>query len=72
MTIYFNWFHLLHYRGNSKGAKCQIVQLRPLSGAESEGNGILEDHDKTTPNLLDMIPPPPHYPPPRCEHEDEM
>ena len=50
---------------SGKGAKCQIVQLRPISGAESEGNGILEDHDKTTPNLLDMIPPPPHYPPPR-------
>jgi len=50
---------------NVRGTKCQIVHLRPISGAESEGNGILEDHDKTTPNLLDMIPPPPHYPPPR-------
>ncbi len=39
------------------------VQLRPLSMA-SEGAGFLEDPDKTNPNLLDMIPPPPHYPPP--------
>ena len=60
--------HGLYCRNNGQGAKCQIVQLRPISGAESEGNGILEDHDKTTPNLLDMIPPPPHYPPPRLGH----
>jgi hypothetical protein len=44
--------------------KGNIVQLRPLSGA-IEGNGALADPDKTTPNLLDIIPPPPLYPPPK-------